>query len=220
MAMRHPSITAPVLLCLLAPFAATQASAQSGQSPDIAIRGYGSAGTMVFTASQSFDAVLGKRSLPTFGGGVEVILRGNIFIGVGAWRARADGERVFVGPDDEVFPLGIPLTVTVTPLEITGGWRFTGLSRRVVPYAGGGFSSFNYAEDSETDDPGDGLDDRFSGFHVLGGVEARLGSWIGIASEVVWTSIPDGLGTTGASHAFDETNLGGTAIRVKVIVGR
>ncbi len=127
---------------------------------------------------------------------------------------------MFVGPDQAVFPLGIPLEVKVTPLEVTGGWRFTGLSRRVVPYAGAGLSSFKYVEHSDTDDAGESLDDRFNGFHVLGGVEARLGSWLGVAGEVVWTSVPDGLGAGGASRAFDETNLGGTAVRVKVVVGR
>lgn len=209
-----------VLICLLAPGAAARAAAQTGGTSKVAIRGYGTAGTMIFTASQSFDAVLGTRSLPTFGGGVEVILRDHLLIGVGAWRASKDGERVFVGPDDEVFPLGIPLQVTVTPVEITGGWRFTGLSRRVIPYAGGGFSSFKYAEDSDTGESGDDGSDRFGGYHVLGGVEARLASLIGVAGEVVWTSIPDGLGAAGASNAFDETNLGGTAVRVKVVVGR
>lgn len=208
------------LVCLLAPFAVASARAQTRSSSGLAIRGYGSGGVMIFSAAESFDAVLGKRSLPTFGGGVEVILRDNIFIGVGAWRASQDGERVFVGPDNEVFPLGIPLQVTVTPIELTGGWRFTNLSRRFVPYVGGGFSSFKYSEDTNSDAPDDDVDERFGGGHLLGGVEVRVSAWLGVSGEVVWTTIPDGLGSAGASKAFDETNLGGTAVRVKVVVGR
>lgn len=219
--MRSTTARALVLLvCLLAPVAVERANAQTGAITDLAIRGYGSAGVMIFTASQSFDAVLGSRSLPTFGGGVEVILRDNIFISVSAWRASKDGERVFVGPGDEVFPLGIPLKVKVTPIELTGGWLFTNVSRRFVPYVGGGFSSFRYAEDTDTDEPDDDVDERFSGAHLLGGVEVRIGSWIGVSGEVVWTTVPDGLGQAGASQAFDETNLGGTAVRVKIVVGR
>lgn len=209
-----------LLFCLLAHFVVERADAQTSGASDLAIRGYGSGGVMIFSASQSFDAVLGSRSLPTFGGGVEVILRDNIFIGVGAWRASKDGERVFVGPDDEVFPLGIGLKTTVTPIELTGGWRFTNVSRRFVPYVGGGFSSFKYSEDTDTDDPDDDVDERFSGAHLLGGVEVRVSAWIGVSGEVVWTTVPDGLGEAGVSRAFDETNLGGTAVRVKVVVGR
>lgn len=218
--MRASLIAPLALACAIAPWAAGIAAAQSATGPDLAVRGYAAAGTMIFSADQSFDAVLGRRALPTFGGGVEVVLRDHLFVGVGAWRAAHDGERVFVGPDQSVFPLGIPLKVTITPLELTGGWRFTGLSSRVVPYAGGGFSSFRYTEDSDTDEASDDLSGRFNGFHLLGGAEVRVSTWIGVAGEVVWTSIPNGLGDSGASQAFDETNLGGTAIRVKVVVGR
>lgn len=216
--MRRTPLALLFLFCLLGPLATVRASAQV--PADIAIRGYGGVGATIFTASDSFDAVLGTRSLPTFGGGVDVVLRDNIFIGVGAWRASKDGERVFVGPDDEVFPLGIPLKVTVTPIELTGGWRFTRLSQRFVPYVGGGFSSFKYTEDADTDSDDDDVDERFGGFHLLGGVDVRLRSWLGVAGEVVWTSIPDALGEAGVSQAFDETNLGGTSVRVKVVIGR
>jgi opacity protein-like surface antigen len=214
------SRTLVFLVCLLAPFVVERAQAQARSSSDLAVRGFASGGLMIFSASESFDAVLGKRSLPTFGGGIEVVLRDNIFIGVGAWRASQEGERVFVGPDDEVFPLGIGLNVKVTPIELTGGWRFTNVSRRFVPYIGGGFSSFKYSEDTDTSESDDDVDERFSGGHLLGGVEVRVSSWIGVSGEVVWTTIPDALGEAGASKAFDETNLGGTAIRVKVVVGR
>jgi hypothetical protein len=217
--MRRTFTVLVLLFCVVSSFSATQAAAQGASTP-IGIRGYGSFGATIFSASDSFDAVLDTHTLPTFGGGVEVVLRENIFIGVGVWRASHDGERVFVGPDDEVFKLGIPLEVRITPIEITGGWRFTNLSRRFVPYVGGGFSSFQYSESSETDDEGDDVDDRFSGGHILGGVDVRLRSWLGVAGEIVWTSIPDAIGASGASQAFDETNLGGTSVRVKVVVGR
>ena len=42
---------------------------------------------------------------------------------VGAWRFHGEGERAFVF-NDEVIPLGIPVDVTVTPIEISAGWRF------------------------------------------------------------------------------------------------
>jgi hypothetical protein len=117
--------------------AAGSASAQS-----IDIKGYGMVGSVNFAAADSFEAVLGSSSGTLFGGGAEVGLPfGGLYVGVGGWRYEQDGERVFVS-GGQVFPLGIPVTVQVTPIEITGGWRFRNLSRRFVPYAGAGWSSY------------------------------------------------------------------------------
>ncbi len=205
-----------ILSGLLSVAAAAPLSAQ-----DVDIKGYGMLGTMRFAASESFDAVLGSSSGFIFGGGAEVGLPlGGLYVGIGAWRFEDDGERVFIS-GSEVFPLGIPITVTVTPLEITGGWRFKNLSPRLVPYVGGGWSSFAYREVSDFADAGDDDSERFSGFHLLGGAEYRLMQWLGVAGEIAWTSIPDALGTPGsASEHFDETNLGGTSLRLKITVGR
>ena len=120
----------------------------------------------------------------------------------------------------EVFPLGIPLTVEVTPLEITGGWRFKNLWSRVVPYVGGGWSSYDYKETSEFADASENVDDRFTGWHLLGGVEFKVARWVGVGGEIAFTSVPDALGPGGASEAFDETNLGGTSYRLKISIGR
>ena len=74
-------------------------------------------GRINFTAADSFDAILGEPSGPIFGGGARVGLPwGGLFVDVGAWRFHADGERAFVF-NDEVIPLGIPVDVTVTPIE-------------------------------------------------------------------------------------------------------
>jgi len=217
MAMRRSLIVFVVLLCLLSPLGVRRAAAQSSES--LGLRGYGSVGTTLFTASDSFNAVLGTDRLTTYGGGIEVT-EGSALLGFGAWRASKDGQRVFVGPDGDVFPLGIPLEATLTGIEVTGAWRFRRVSSRFIPYAGGGYTSLQYKEASSTDDDEEDFDDRFHGFHILGGVDVRLRSWLGVAGEVVWTSVPDAIGESGASQAFDETNLGGTSIRVKVVVGR
>ena len=44
--------------------------------------------------------------------------------------------------------------------------------------------------------------------------------WVGVIGEVMWTSVADALGKGGASQAFDETNLGGTGLRIKLVIGR
>lgn len=195
--------------------AAGSASAQS-----IDIKGYGMVGSVNFAAADSFEAVLGSSSGTLFGGGAEVGLPfGGLYVGVGGWRYEQDGERVFVS-GGQVFPLGIPVTVQVTPIEITGGWRFRNLSRRFVPYAGAGWSSYGYKETSEFAEASEDVDERYSGFHILAGAEFRLTTWLGVGGEVAWARIPDALGESGVSEVFGETDLGGTSLRLKISLGR
>ena len=81
-------------------------------------------GRINFTAADSFDVILGEPSGTIFGGGARVGLPlGGLFVDVGAWRFRGEGERVFVFEGQE-FPLGIPVEITVTPLELSAGWQF------------------------------------------------------------------------------------------------
>ncbi len=212
----HGLVRHLVLSALLIAAGAVPSAAQA-----VDIKGYGMVGSMRFAASESFEAVLGSSSGVIFGGGAEVGLPlGGLYVGIGAWRFEDEGERVFISGSD-VFPLGIPLNVTITPIEITGGWRFRNLSPRVVPYVGGGWSSFGYEETSEFAEAEEDASERFTGFHVLGGAEVRVLQWMGIAGEIAWTRIPDGLGTPGsASEHFGETDLGGTSLRLKITVGR
>jgi len=204
-------------LSLTAAFLVTLVSAAGAQGIDI--KGYGLVGGMSFAASESFDAVLDTSSGVIFGGGAEVGLPwGGLYVGVGAWRFSEQGERVFVS-GSEVFRLGIPVTIEVTPIEVTGGWRFKNFSTRFVPYVGAGWSSYAYKETSDFAD-GDDVDERFSGFHILGGAEFKLTHWLGVGGELAWTTVPDALGTGGASRAFDETDLGGVSYRLKISVGR
>ena len=61
-------------------------------------------GYINFTATESFDAILGTTSGPIFGGGARVGLPwGGLFADVGAWRFHGEGERAFVF-DGEVDP--------------------------------------------------------------------------------------------------------------------
>lgn len=207
--------------------------AQPRPASGIGIRGFATLGSITFQAKESFEATLDSASGPIFGGGVQVLLPRSFYVEVSASRFHREGERVFIGPDPdrEVFRLGIPLDVTVIPLEISGGWRYRhcprtakprpgGCQPKVIPYVGGGFSSYNYQETSDFADDDENVDERFSGFHILGGAEYRIQRLIAIGGEVSWSSIADALGQGGVSAAFDENNLGGTTFRVKISVGR
>jgi opacity protein-like surface antigen len=220
---------AKIIVCLVVmSFAAVPASAQTATNA-FGVRGFATVGSITFQAEDSFDAIFESPTGVIFGGGGQVLLPWGIYVEVGASRFKRDGERAFVGPNREVFRLGIPVEVTITPIEVTGGWRYRHCPRtrkaractpRVVPYGGAGLSSYRYKETSDFADPDENVDERFGGFHVLGGAEYLPFPWMAIGGEVVWSSIPDALGEGGVSAAFDEDNLGGTTFRLKISVGR
>jgi opacity protein-like surface antigen len=183
------------------------------------LRGFGDVGSTSFAAAQSFEAVLGSRKGMVFGGGVEAVLAQRIFVNVRASRFRQTGQRVFLF-NGEQFNLGIPATVTVTPVELTGGYRFD-FGNRVVPYAGGGLGWHRYSETSDFAEDDENVDERFSGYHLLGGVEVRVARWMGAAGELQWATVPDALGQdpNGVAQAFDESDLGGITMRFKLVLG-
>lgn len=189
--------------------------------PTLEIGGFAMFGNYTFTAHESFDAILGTSSGPIFGGGAHIGLPyGGLFADVAAWRFKADGERVLV-LNNQVIPLNIPTEVSVTPLELTVGWRFR-LRRapRFVPYVGGGYTSMRYHETSDFATDEENVDEAFGGYHLLGGAEYKITRWLGVAGEATWTTVPDAIGEGGVSDAFNETDLGGTAFRFKITIGR
>lgn len=202
----------------------TSASAQTSLpwpvlSDDLQIRVVAGVGTTWFAAADTFDAVLGDSRGQDFGGGVS-LTQGPAYIDITARRFNKSGQRVFVTDGGQVFPLGVATDVTMTPLEIAAGWRFKPRFGRVIPHLGVGYTRLRYEETSEFADEDEDVSAWFNGFHLVGGLEVRASRWIGIGADVVWTSIPDGLGDGGASRAFGESNLGGTSVRLNVIIGR
>lgn len=183
------------------------------------LRGFGDVGGTSFAAAQSFEAVLGSRKGLVFGGGVEAVLPQRIFINVRASRFRQTGERVFLFKGEQ-FNLGIPATVTIAPVELTGGYRFD-FGSRIIPYAGGGLGWHQYSETSQFAEADENVDERFGGYHLLGGAEVRLARWIGAAGEVQWATVPDALGhdPNGVARQFEESNLGGVTVRLKLVLG-
>ena len=95
----------------------------AGAPPAVRVRGFFEAGARTFTASKSFEAVLGSSAGPIFGAGGEVLLGRNLFVSFGVSRFQRDGERVVVF-EDEAFPVGIDTTVSIVPIELSAGWRF------------------------------------------------------------------------------------------------
>jgi hypothetical protein len=159
---------------------------------------FATAGWFTATANQSFDAVLDTHSGTDIGFGAQVAwqtgaLRG-LFVEFDASRFEETGERAFVH-EGEVFPLGIPLTIGLKPIEVSAGYRLNPVRRTrtgvvaspVAWFAGGGVGSVGY---TETDDESE-ISDRFVAYHVMGGADVTLWRYLQIGAEA---RVPMGTG--------------------------
>lgn len=171
------------------------------------------------TAKESFDAVTGSSSLSGAGGGAEVqrIWRG-VFVRATVSRMKAEGERVFVH-DGAVFPLGIPMDITMMPIEVGAGWRFQPVSSRLVPYVGAGALWVKHEETSEGDTASERVKKTYPGAVIFGGVDVSVWRFVSAGAEVAWRTakVKSPGGTLGA---FGEDDLGGVSVRVMLSIGR
>jgi Outer membrane protein beta-barrel domain len=211
---------------LLAVLTAGPVAAQSTPDPtapsepyEAAFRAFFIGAQQSFAAKTTFDATFGQSSQPFFGGGVQVVTPGGVFVEFGVTRFKKTGQRAFLN-NGQAFPLGIPLTATIIPVELSAGYRFGATRWRVIPYAAGGIGRYNYREESDFAGADDNVDTHHVGYLVNGGVEVRLQKWIGVAVDVQYTHVSGILGEGGISQDAGETDLGGVAARFKVMVGR
>lgn len=210
---RFVCAAASLLLTLPAPAAAQDAP--SASSSRIGLRAYGVVELNTLAAKDSFDAVLGTSRLTALGGGADVVdIWKHLFARVAVTRARKTGTRIFVA-NGQVFPLGIPLTVTMTPIEVGGGWRFaSSRDRRLTPYAGAAFLLMGYTETSSFAEAAENTSERFPGQTVFGGAEFRIVKWLVASGEAQYRRVPNAIGAGGVSQDFGETDLGGFTARV------
>jgi hypothetical protein len=183
----------------------------------IGLRAYGIVDLDALAATDSFNAVVGTSHLPAFGGGVDVVdIWKHLFVRAAVTRARKSGSRVFVA-NGQVSSLGIPLTVTMTPVEVGGGWRFVSRKpSRLTPYAGVSFVSMGYTETSKFADSSENTSERFTGQDLFGGVEVRILKWLVASGEAQYRRVPNALGAGGVSKDFGESDLGGVTARVTI----
>jgi hypothetical protein len=184
-------------------------------------RAYGIFETEALTASQSFDAVLGTSRFKLAGGGGELVhFWKGAFVRVMATKGKKTGERVFVTSAQKVIPLGIPVTVQMTPSEVGGGWRFGALDRRgrFEPYAGVSGLFLRYKETSQFAESGEDTDKVFLGTSLFGGIDVGL-SFVHLGVEGVYRRVPKAIGDAGVSKSFGENDLGGAVMRILFGIG-
>ena len=168
------------------------------------------------TAKDSFDAVTGSSTVTGIGIGLEVhdVWR-RVFLRGAISKLNTSGERVIVDEGD-VFSLGIPIEIKMTPIELAAGWRFKPIgSRGIVPYVGGGPLFLKHREESEDDDDNDGVNETYLGLVFFGGFEVPVARHVSAGAEVGYrTAKVDSPG--GTMRLFGEDNLGGLTFRVMV----
>jgi hypothetical protein len=188
--------------------------------PPILFRPFVMGAEDAFAAVETFKAIFGKSHAPFFGGGLQVAFHGKYYVEVGASRFQQTGQRVFRN-NGQTFNLGIPLTATITPIEITGGYRFRPRQMpRLRPYVGVGFTSYAYEESATFSDPGENLTTRHAGLVGVGGLEFRVHRYVGISADVELARVTGILGQSGISKDVGEADLGGISARFRLIVGR
>ncbi len=212
--MRHRAVVFSLVVAGL--FAAHPASAQPA---GVGFKGFLAVDIEHFQATQTFSAVFNKSTLPGFGGGAEVSrLWKGLFVRGGVSRMQATGSRVFVF-NGQVFNLNEPLTLTMTPIEVSAGWR--ALDRgSLQPYFGVGLLIQKYTEHSSFEDPSEAVVQTNHGLLVFGGASVPFGRHVSAMAELQYRSLPKALGQSGVSSDFKETNLGGVVIRLLLAVGR
>ena len=179
-------------------------------------RGFAQLGGNFFTADNSFETVVGSQLGFIYGGGVNVAF-GSGFVQGSVERYAETGQRVFVF-EDQVFELGISNTVTLTPILVSVGYRQVA-DPSLIGYLGGGIGRYAYKEESAFADPQDNVDEQEIGYHVMGGVETPILPWFWLGGEFQWAYVPNILGEQGVSAVFEEDDLGGFTVRLKLSFG-
>ena len=209
---------------------------QSGSQPEpsvqiqrpkehrLGVEGFGNAGITWPAAKETFEAARLDSKPFEFGGGGRVVgLWRDLFAQVALARWSDTGERIFVDSTGEVFPLGIPLNVKATYVDVSAGWKTPIRNERGTitawSYIGGGAGFVNYSETSPFAEPGDDLETRSTSYHVLLGVEVPILDWLAASVDGRYRFVPDVLGEGGASAAFGDDVLGGMQVTAGVRVG-
>jgi hypothetical protein len=202
----------------------TTPARQQRPAPGIGFDAFGGAGITWPAAADSIEAVgLESRSVE-FGGGARVTgLWRQLFAQVALHRWSESGERVFVDSTGARFPLGIPLTVEGTYVDISAGWKapmVTSTGRTVLwSYIAAGAGVATYSEESPFAEEGENIDTQSVSYHVLGGVEVPIVRWLAAAFDLRYRFVPNVLGEDGVSGALGEDVLGGLQASAGLRIG-
>ena len=218
---------------LAAPHVATAGGRRHHEKP-LGASGFVDWAPTTFSAKDSFEAILDTSSGPFYGGGGQVNLPLNLFARVDVTRFKKDGERAFVTHQwRRRQNSGSRRRSTMTPIELTGGYRRPltfgrrGGKPGARPSQGFTHHSVRWWRRGRREVQGDRrlraagrrCDESFTSYHFIGGVEVPLWKFVGVGAEYHHRWVPDALGTGGVSEQFNETDLGGWTFRFRLTFG-
>lgn len=232
--LRRVVAPAIVLLVLLSPAASLAqpqppgtpppAQPRTGPPTRLGIEAFGGATVSWPEASDSLGAS-GLASRPTqFGGGARVTsIWRDLFAEVAVSRWSDAGERIFIDSTGERFPLGIPLSVKATHLDVSAGWKTPVHTRTgrtaVLAYVGAGAGAVMYKESSPFAEAGEDVDTRVTSYHVFAGFEYPILRWLAAGVDGRYRHVPDLLGDGGVSGVLGDDSLGGFQMSLGIRVG-
>ncbi len=214
---KAPAPTAGAKPATTKPAAPPPETKPGAAEPELGCRAFGQGGYGSFNASESFNAVFGSSSASFYGFGAEVRYR-RFFLQFNWEKTDKTGERVFVS-GSETFPLGIEDRLQVTPISVIVGYRFWRKGHLTL-LAGAGIGSYGVKEEWDFALPTETVDESFTSYHLLFGVEYSVHRWVALRAEGQYTTVPDSAGVGGVSEVFGENDLGGPSFRIKLLVGR
>ena len=191
---------------LLAAVALLAAAALPAAAGELAIEGQ--VGYFGMNAEKSAMAVFGSKGGLTFGGAVRYDVWRGAFVSAGVRTFSKDGERVFVnGPGAPVQKLGFPLSVRLTPILLSAGYRYTGW-KWVAPYASVGAAITSYSEKSDVAGQSFDQDLTKTGFIGAVGLETGHGR-LRAGVEAGYSTVSSAIGFAGVSQVYGEDDIGG-----------
>jgi len=168
--------------------------------------------------SVAFQDELGSSKFSTLSGGVDITgLWRQVFLRVDLAHLSGSGSRGFTNGSGQFVSLNIPMTVSMTPIDIGAGWRIESRGvreRAATPYVGAGVVFMKYSETSANSISGEDVSATYKGFFVLVGVDVPVTRVLSIGGEGVFRSVPITPATNTLLDVLNERNLGGAAIRV------
>ena len=186
------------------------------------IGGYATFGNINFTATESFDAILGSTSGPDLRrrrarrAAVGRAVRGRRRVAISRrrrtrFRVRRRGDparhsrRRHRDADRNQRRLAIPRS---------------GRMPKLTPYVAGGLTSMKYQETSDVSTPAEDVDDTFSGYHLLGGAEYKITRWLGVAGEASGPRCPTRSARPACRRPSTKPTSAARRFRFKITIGR
>ena len=141
----------------------------------------------------------------------------HLFVRVAVTHASKEGTRaIFTGTDD--VSLGIPLTVTMTPIELGGGWRFVDVERplRALRRRRALLLAVLQGNVEVRRSPARTSSERSPATKCSAARSSASRSGWSPAGEAQYRGVPNAIGDAGLSQEFSETNLGGFTVRFTI----